>query len=119
MTSRVTIRRDTGNLVQNEETGLEVPEWDLVYTDLPFRLGVSRGFTPPSKRITPGGVDVQVALRLGHFPAGTNLADADMVEVTAGENAGTVWRVVEGDSADQLTARRVPLTSEDRPEEWT
>lgn len=118
MTSRVTIRRKTGHNVQNEETGVEEPQWTVVVSDCPFRLGVSRGFTPPSRKVTIGGIDTQVALRVGHFPSGQDLRDSDMVDITAGENAGTVWQIIEGDSADQLTARRASLISVDRPEEW-
>ena len=117
MTSRATVHRTTGRMVQDESNGLEVREWATTYTG-PFRLGGANAGSSGARTEAIGGVEVQTALRTGHFPAGTDLADGDVVEVTAGENAGTVWRVVEGDWADQQTARRVPLTAEARPEEW-
>lgn len=117
MTSTATVRRKTGITAQNETTGREAPQWATVVTDSPFRLKGNRGASA-SQTMTIGGVDVTVALREGHFPVDVELADGDMVEVTSGENEGTVWRVVDGDWADQQTARRVPLVSAGRPEEW-
>lgn len=119
MTSRATLYRKTGETAQDETTGLEVPVWDVVYTDLPFRLGGSDSGDSASRREDIGGVEVQVAVRVGHLPASTaDLSDGDFIDVTAGENAGTAWRIVEAAFKDQATARRVPLLAEDRPEEW-
>lgn len=117
MLSRATVRRPTSKTVQDETSGLEVPAWAVVLTGSPFRLRGTRGGTS-SRTLTVGGVEVTLAVREGHFPVGTDLRDGDLIEVTAGENAGTVWRVVEGDSADQQTAYRVPIVATDRPEEW-
>lgn len=117
--SRATIRRITDRTEQNEDTGLEDPVWDVIATDSPFRLGGANSGSSGTRTEDVGGVEVQTALRTGHLPAGTLVADGDLIEVTAGENAGTVWRVTEGDWADQQTARRVPLVSTGRPEEWT
>ena len=114
MTSRATVRRPTGRLTQDEGSGLEVTEWADVVTDSPFRIGRGDG----TRTLTIGGVEVTLAVRTGHFPAGTDLADGDLIDVTEGENAGTVWRVVEGDWADQQTAYRVPIIATSRPEEW-
>jgi hypothetical protein len=114
MTSRASVYRDTGTTTQDEETGLELDTWTEVAVESPFRLGRGDG----TRTLTIGGVEVTVALRTGHFPAGTDLRDGDLIDVTAGENVGTVWRVVEGDWADQQTAYRVPIVAADRPEEW-
>lgn len=122
MLSRVTVRRKTGYTAQDEGTGLEVPVWDKVYTALPFRLGGS--VTATASRMSSrtrefGGVDVQLAARTGHMPAATdNLADGDYIEVTEGENAGTVLAIVEATWQDQATARRVPVIEAIRPTEW-
>lgn len=118
MTSRATIRRKTGSGEQDEDNGVEDLGWTVIASAVDFRLGASRGFTPPSRNINVGGVGIQVALRIGHFPSGTDVVDGDYAEVTAGDSAGTVWRITEADPADQQTARRVPLVSVDRPGEW-
>lgn len=118
MTSRVTVRRKTGLTTQDEDTGEEVPEWAVVHTKLPFRLGGSTG-AGTTRRVTIGAEEFQQALRTGHLPADTDdLLDADLLEVTAGENVGRVLRVVEATWQDQATARRVPVVEVDRPEEW-
>jgi hypothetical protein len=120
MTSRAKIRRKTGFTTQDEDTGLEVPVWDVVYTGLPFRLGGVPGGAASSRTIDLGGAQVQEANRVGHMPVTTdNLADGDFIEVTAGENTGRVLRIVEADWQDQSTARRVPVVAEIRPGEWT
>lgn len=120
MTSLATIRRKTGLPTQDETTGEEVPLWTVVYTDLPFRLaGASQG-TAATRTVTIGAEEFQQAVRTGHMPAGTSdLADSDLIEVTAGENAGRVLRVVEATWQDQATARRVPVVEVDRPGEWS
>lgn len=118
MTSRCTIRRKTGLTTQDEDTGREVPVWESTYTDLPIRVGGSRNAST-SRREDIAGVEVQQALRIAHLPAATaNLADGDMVDVTSGELAGVVLRIVEADWQEQATARRVPVEAADRPEEW-
>lgn len=119
MTSRATIRRTTGRTTQDETTGLEVPIWDDIATNIPFRLGGANAGSSGTRTEDIGGVEVQTALRTGHIPAAVaGVREGDLVDVVTGENAGTVWRVVEGDWADQQTARRLPLVSTDRPEEW-
>lgn len=114
MTSRATVHRKGEKVPQDEGTGLEGSSWSAAITDSPFRLGRGTG----QRAVTIGGAEVTLALRVGHFPAGTVLYDGDLIEVTEGENAGTVWRVVEGDWADQQTALRVPIVATDRPAEW-
>jgi hypothetical protein len=119
MTSTAIVRRKTGRTTQDEDTGREVPVWDVVVTGSPFRLGgANQGSSGTRTVSTPGG-EAQLALRTGHFPADTEpFRDGDLIDVTAGENAGTVWRVIEADRADQQTAYRVPLVSVARPGEW-
>ncbi len=117
MTSRAAVLRKTGAMTTGAD-GLEVPEWATVHADLPFRLGGANSGSSGTRTETIGGVEVQVATRVGHFPAGTALEDSDHIEITAGENAGVVLRIVEAEGADQQTARRVPVVSVQRPEEW-
>lgn len=119
MTSRANIWRTTGRTTQNEETGEEVPEWEIVHAAIPFRLGGSDRGGSGTRTINVGGVEMQVAVRVGHFPAATeDLLDGDYIEVVSGENAGVALRIVEAAWQDQATARRVPVVSVDRPEEW-
>jgi hypothetical protein len=112
------VRRKTGRTVQDEDTGLEVPEWADVHTG-PTRLkGTPANFSPSQSLELPGG-ELQVGQRTAHFPVSvTGLRDDDWIDVTAGENEGTVWRIVEADFADQQTARRLPVVAEQRPAEW-
>lgn len=118
MKSTATVRRITDRTTQNEETGEEVPEWDVVYTG-PFRLGGANRGSSGSRTEDIGGVEIEVATRVGHFPYTTDeLADGDLIDVTAGENAGVVLRIIEAGWQDQATARRVPVVSTDRPTEW-
>lgn len=120
MLSTVTVMRKTGDTTQSEETGEESPEWEAIYVGLPFRLGGANQGSATSRTLTIGGIEVQVAVRVGHFPSTTDdLADGDLIDVTAGENAGLVLRIVEADWQDQATARRVPVVSTDRPTEWS
>lgn len=119
MTSTATIRRKTGNLIQNEDNGLEVPEWETLHTAIPFRLGGSDSGDSASRRQEVGGVEIQTAVRIGHLPAAIDdLSDGDFIDILTGENAGRAFRIVEVEFKDQATARRVPLLAQDRPEEW-
>lgn len=119
MTSTATIRRKMGHWVQIEETGEEEAEWAVIHTGIPFRLGGSDQGDSASRRQDIGGVEVQTAVRVGHLPAAiSDLSDGDWIDVTAGENAGTAWSIVEVTWQDQATARRMPLLAQDRPEEW-
>lgn len=117
MLSTCTVRRMTGRTTQNESTGEEVPVWDVIYTG-PMRLGTSSG-NSPTRTETISGVEVQRALNTAHFPVGASgINDGDLVDITAGENAGVVLRVVDAAWADQRTARRYPVESTERPGEW-
>lgn len=118
MTSTVVIRRLTGKQIQDETTGLQVPEWAIVYTG-PFRLAGGSSGDGGSRTVSVAGVTYEQATALGHFPHDTyDLADNDLIDVTAGEWAGSVWQIVEATKADQKTARRVPVVEVARPEEW-
>lgn len=115
MQSTATVRRKTGSTVQNETTGEEAPEWGAVYTGLPFRLVGGR-----SHSVTIGGVEFEEATARGDMPVGTDdLADGDLIEITAGEWAGSVWQIVEATKGDQRTARRVPVVEVSAPSEWS
>lgn len=117
MTSTCTVRRITSRTTQDEDTGREVPVWDVVYVGK-MRLGGSRN-AATTRAESIAGVEVQRALRVAHFPAAVDgLADGDLIDVTAGENAGAVLRIVEADWQDQATARRYPVESTERPREW-
>lgn len=117
MTSTCVVRRMTGRTAQDESTGLEVPVWDDVYTGR-LRLSGSRN-AATTRTEDVGGVEVQRALRIAHFPASaTGLRDGDLIDVTGGDNAGVVLRLIEANWQDQATARRYPVESADRPGEW-
>jgi len=112
MTSRASVRRKTGGTTIVD--GFEVDEWASPYVDLPFRLVAG-----DSQSVTVGGVTFEQATARGDFPASTtDLRDDDFIEVTAGEWAGSVFRIVEAIKGDQRTARRVPVVEGQRPEEW-
>ena len=107
MTSRATIYRPDGTTTDDD--GFEVPAWAAVDSDVPFRLGGSSGASG-TRTVAVGGVETQVATRVGHLPADfAGLQDNDLILVTDGENVGRVLRVVEATGADQQTALRVPV----------
>lgn len=118
MTSRVTVRRLTGDKTQDAD-GFDVPEWEDVHTDLPFRCDSGGSSDGGSRSVTIGGVTFENATGVGHFPAATtDLADDDLLEVTSGEWAGDVFRIVAAVRYDQKTARRLPIVEAKRPKEW-
>ena len=111
--STATVRRTTGRTTQDESTGLEVPVWAVVYS------GPCRFVGGATRTVTIAGVEQQVETAEVHFPHDTtDLADGDLVEMTAGEWSGTVLSIVEAVKGDQRTARRVPVVQHDRPSEW-
>lgn len=119
MTSRVKIRRESGRTTQDEGSGEEVPVWDVVHRNLPFRLGGSSQGGTGTRTVKIGDDEFQQALRVAHVPACTeDLADGDYIEVTAGENVGRVLRIVEATWQDQATARRMPVIEVERPGGW-
>lgn len=115
MTSRATVwREDPANPVIVD--GLEVPGYVAELSDLPGRLAANRG-AGQTRTITIGQTEVQVAVREWHCPAATvGLRNGDVLEVTAGDSAGTFLRVVETTSADQATALRLPVIETQKPE---
>ncbi len=118
MTSRAKVRRHTGTTTG--ASGFDVDTYTITHPDLPFRLGGADQGGSGTRTIRVGEAEVQLAVRVGHFPAATTgLTDGDLIEVTAGENAGAVLRIVEASWQDQSTARRVPVVEEQRPGEWT
>lgn len=119
MVARVDVYRKTGRTAQDEETGREAPEWVKVHSDLPFRLDGGSTGDGGSRGVTVGGVTYEQATAVGHNPADTtDLEDNDFYDITSGEWAGQVYRIVEAVKADQKTASRVPIVEEQRPEEW-
>lgn len=119
MVSTAAVMRKTSLTAQNETTGLEAAVWATVYPDAPFRLGGSERGGSTSRTVTLAEGELQIAVRVGHFPADHDLlADGDLIEITSGENEGLVLRVIEAEWQDQATARRVPVVTEQRPSEW-
>lgn len=117
MTSTCNVRRKTG--ATTTVSSLEVPVWETVHEGLPLRLAGTSGGASPSAAQALGGNSAQAARREAHLPYDTtDLADGDLIEVTAGENVGLVLRVIEADGADQQTARRIPVEATRRPAEW-
>jgi len=117
MTSRCTIRRKGGPPVMVD--GFKVSAWTIVHADLPVRIGGTSRGASPARRDDSAGNEVEVPVRTAHFPTTTtDLADSDYIEVTSGENAGLVLRIVEATWQDQATARRVPVVGVVRPKEW-
>lgn len=117
MTSRVAVMRLTGDATTVD--GYDVPEWVSVHVDLPFRLDSGGSADGGSRGVTVGGVTFEEATGVGHVLAGVvDLKDDDLLEITEGEWAGDVYRVVAAVRYDQKTARRVPIAEVDRPEEW-
>ena len=112
MTSTANVRRKSGTSPGGD--GYDVDQWEYVHTDIPFRL-----VGGDTRRVSIGGVDFQEATGRGDFPWDTfDLADGDLIEITAGEWEGSVYRIVEAVKGDQRTARRVPVVETVRPEEW-
>jgi hypothetical protein len=114
--SGVTIRRVTGTTTDAD--GYVVPVWSAIYAG-PARLGgADRGGSGSTTRKV-GDVETTVATRTAHLPADTTgIADGDLIEITAGENVGATFRIVEATWQDGATARRVPVVQTERPIEW-
>lgn len=119
MRSRCRVMRITDRVTQDETNGHEVPVWVEIYTGLPCRVGDAGGRSPSSRTVDLGELDQEAGSRVISLPVDASLiADHDLVDITDGENAGTVWQITESDWADQKTARRVPVLAVDRPREW-
>jgi hypothetical protein len=117
--SDVTIKRKSGNVAQNEATGVEAQSWTHILDSAARFSAFGGGGVGREKPLNPGGVVWEQADRTLSLPAAvTGLVDGDMVEVVAGEIAGTYWRILETARHDQMTAFRVPVVQVDRPEGW-
>lgn len=119
MTSLATVRRRTGQTVQDETSGRDVPAWEVTHTDLPCRYKAGNQSQGTSRTIRLEGADVEQAVGQWHCPFDTeDLLDGDLVEITAGEWPGMVLRIVEASRGDQMTARRIPVVEVEKPTEW-
>jgi hypothetical protein len=117
--SDVTIKRKSGDVVQDETTGVEAQSWEAVLTGPARFSAFGGGGVGREKPLDPGGVTWEQADRTLSLPAATqDLVDGDVVEVTAGEIAGTFWRILESARHDQMTAYRLPVVQVDEPEGW-
>lgn len=114
MESAGTAYRRTG--YTTDANRLQVPAWEVAYTGK-CRIAGGRGPTSSTPDNT-ADLDIARSSMVGHFPHDTALRDGDLIDVTAGESAGLVFRVVEADQGDQRTARRVRLIQTERPAEW-
>lgn len=120
MLSRATIRRKTGRAEPDESTGLQVTVWETIHADIPCRIAGMAANSSPYRTVNIAGASMEVAARVAHFPHDTTgLRDGDLIDVTAGETAPSVWHIIEADAADQQTALRVPVIAAERPEEWS
>lgn len=111
-----TVRRRSGYAKVN---GISTAQWEDVHVDLPLRIA---GSEKDGATITTeiGSTKVTRGVRTASVPACTsNLRDDDLIDITAGENAGTVVRIIEADWQDQATAKRFPIVFEQRPREWS
>lgn len=116
MTSTALVKRPGGTTT--DANGFEVDGWTQVYSG-PFRLSGSTRGGAGSRTARVGDVDVELAVRVAHFPAATTgLRDGDVIEVTGGENTGGFLRIVEASFQDQATARRVPVVEATKPSGW-
>lgn len=115
--SECTVRRDVG-LGEQQPDGSQPREWEVIHSQLPCRLSTGTG-SNSSRTVTAAGGDVEVPVRTCSVPWNTqNLRDGDLIEITAGESAGQVLRIVESAAADHKTALRLPVIGAQRPEEW-
>ncbi len=105
-----------GELPETDANAFVIRSFTTVATDIPVRLASGRGVTG-SRKLRVGDSEVEIATQEGHLPTRqTDLADRDLLHVTAGEHVGRWLRVVEASAADQQTARRVPVVEDQKPE---
>ena len=103
--------RFTGYTVKDPFSGLDVPEYATVHVG-PMRLAAGNGPAASARKVQVPGGELSLAALRADFPTDTvTFADGDVIEVYAGESAGTRWLVVEADRADQQTAYRVPVVA--------
>lgn len=109
------IRRRLPDPVRNPTSGLLEDGWDVVHSELPGRLDGAE----QSRTETVGNVSTEQSVTLLHLPWNTfDLLDGDLYEITAGDWAGHVVRILETPRRDQKTARRLPVVDEEKPREW-
>lgn len=120
MLSRVSVMRKTEMLAQDINTGREDAAWATVYSDLPFRLDRSgSGQAGGARTRNIADSRVENTISLGRVPHDTDdLVDGDLLVITAGESAGTVWRISDASRGDQQTDRRFEIEQTKRPSEW-
>lgn len=123
MTSACVVRRKGSAGARDPITGHRPVQWDQVYpidADAgPFRIGALRGMAASYVADGATAGEYTAAVRTGHWPHDTTgLADGDVVEVLAGEQAGTFWRITESAGADQMTALRLSIRQLPCPEDW-
>ena len=107
MTSRVDVRRKTDDTT-TDENGWEIPVWEVVAYDVPFRL-----VGGDTRKVTVGGVDFQEATARGDLPWDqVDLADDDLIEVVEGEWADsleallvTIWTSSSGSTLPMISLR--------------
>ena len=117
MASVATVRRDDGHATAPD--GMESPAWTVVLSGVPFRLDATRSGSPSTSTRTVGDSDFQKPIATGHFPHDTTgLRADDLVEITAGEHVGAVYRIKDTPLGDQKTARRYQLEATTRPAGW-
>jgi hypothetical protein len=118
MTSTALVKRVDPDNPATDADGFEVDGWAVIYNG-PVRIGGSPRGAAASRTARVGDVDVELAVRVAHFPAATTgLRDGDLLEVTSGENAGRFLRIVEATWQDQATARRMPVVEAHKPVGW-
>lgn len=99
--------------------GLKVPTWTEVLVDVAFKLADATGGRGQSRTVTIGNTQVEVAVRVGKFTADTEgIRDGDVVEITAGDNAGRFVQVVDSLGKDQQAALRLPVIQISKPDGW-
>lgn len=118
MQSRVTVHRK-GPTKPDPVTGFHRPTWTTPHVGLPFRLDSPGTNDGGSRAVDIGGVEVEGATAMGHVPWDTvDLQDDDLFEITDGECAGDVYRLVKATRTQQKTARRLPLVDAKNGREW-
>lgn len=120
---RCEVRRLTGRNAQDEATGREIPTYVVEHADVPCRLP-SPGRSASTSAGDVGGAQVAEQRREVHVSHNLPLLTAGWLIVVTGVDAmsnpdlvGQVFRVLDAAAADQVTARRIPVTGEGVPME--
>jgi hypothetical protein len=108
--------RKSGLTARDQVSLREHQGFDQVGTDLvPVRVAGTAANSAPYRTLQPG-VSQEQAARVIHFSAAfSDLCDGDVVELVAGQGAGTFWSLVDITWQDQATARRIPAVQIDPP----